>query len=66
MKVEISSNGHVSKSNCPYCNSFAPLWLDRGEWTIDTDNGLRGFPARYCPNCGGKLPLWKWEDYIKD
>ena len=31
------------------------IWLDKGEWIFDTDNGMRGPTIEFCPYCGIKL-----------
>lgn len=50
-------NGYISVAGCPNCDDAEYLyWRDDG-WDIDTDDGLRGYTARFCPMCGVRLPV---------
>ena len=46
-----------TKTNCSVCQNAPYLWFDEGEWIIDTDDGMRGYKANFCPNCGNELSL---------
>jgi len=55
IKIETHPNGYTSITGCSNCDDAPYLWFDQGEWVIDSDEGLRGHPAKYCPECGAHL-----------
>lgn len=54
-KIKKHPNDYISIMGCPRCDNAPYLWFDKGEWIIDTDDGLRGPIVKYCPNCGFEL-----------
>jgi len=57
IKIETHPNGYTSITGCSNCDDAPYLWFNKGEWVIDSDDGLRGYPAKYCPACGTHLTL---------
>lgn len=55
IKTETFPNGYTSITGCSNCDDAQYLWFDEGQWVIDSDDGYRGFPAKYCPACGTHL-----------
>ena len=55
-KIEKCFSAYLLIKGCLYCSDANYLWYYKEEWIIDTDDGLKGYVAKFCPNCGKKLP----------